>query len=72
LRETRDQLTERLTKQLAGVHRRCDPADPAGRRLGHDPFLARVRVPRFAADARARACPSIKAALEHFRPPDET
>ena len=29
MRETRAQLIDRLTKQLANAHRRCDPADPA-------------------------------------------
>jgi hypothetical protein len=29
MRETRERLIERLTKQLAGVHWRCDPADRA-------------------------------------------
>jgi len=29
VRETREQLIERLTRQLAGVHWRCDPADRA-------------------------------------------
>lgn len=31
MRETRDQRIERLTKQLAGAYRRCDPADAATR-----------------------------------------